>query len=197
MNLIIYGCGGHARSIADVAIANGYSEITFLDDYAKLEEKIFNFPIQKEIINSQLSSIVGLGDNNKRKHLFEQLDQKFIISLVSKDAYLGQEACIDKGTFIGHQAYIGPNAQVGKNTIINTRSIVEHDCVIGDHSHVSVGSIMAGKAKLGDKVFLGAGAIVVDGISVCSDVVIGAGAVVTKDIVESGIYVGIPACKIK
>jgi acetyltransferase-like isoleucine patch superfamily enzyme len=34
-------------------------------------------------------------------------------------------------------------------------------------------------------------------VSICDDVVIGAGSVVTKDITESGTYVGNPAVRLK
>jgi hypothetical protein len=46
---------------------------------------------------------------------------------------------------------------------------------------------------LGQRVVVGAGATVIDGIRVGDDVVLGAGAVATRDLLEAGTYVGIPA----
>ena len=43
----------------------------------------------------------------------------------------------------------------------------------------------------------GAGSTIIDKVKICDYVVIGAGAVVTDDITKPGIYVGIPARKIK
>ena len=40
-NLIIYGCGGHSRSVASVLLHNNSDvNIIFVDSEAKLEEKI-------------------------------------------------------------------------------------------------------------------------------------------------------------
>ena len=59
------------------------------------------------------------------------------------------------------------------------------------------GAVVAGRARIGRNVFVGAGAVVIDSISVCDDVVIGAGAVVTSSIDEAGVYVGVPARRMK
>jgi serine acetyltransferase len=44
---------------------------------------------------------------------------------------------------------------------------------------------------------IGIGTIVSDRITICNNVQTGAGAVVVKNISESGVYIGIPAQKIK
>jgi len=46
--------------------------------------------------------------------------------------------------------------------------------------------------KIGSRVSIGTNATVLP-VTICDSAVIGAGAVVTKDIVESGVYVGNPA----
>ena len=50
---------------------------------------------------------------------------------------------------------------------------------------------------IGDNVQIGAGAIILPGVTITNNVIIGAGCVVSKNITQSGIYVGIPAKKIK
>ena len=52
------------------------------------------------------------------------------------------------------------------------------------------------KTKIGNNVSIGSNATILP-IEICDNVVIGAGAVVTKNIVESGVYVGNPAKKMK
>ena len=52
------------------------------------------------------------------------------------------------------------------------------------------------KTKIGNHVSIGTNATVLP-VTIVDDVVIGAGSVVTKDIVESGIYAGNPAKKIR
>lgn len=50
---------------------------------------------------------------------------------------------------------------------------------------------------IGNNVFIGYNTIVLPGTHICDNVVIGAGSVITKDILESGVYVGNPARRIK
>ncbi|TDQ24102.1 acyltransferase [Tenacibaculum caenipelagi] len=50
--------------------------------------------------------------------------------------------------------------------------------------------------SIGNNVQIGVNAVVLPNVSICDNVIIGAGAVVSKDILESGIYVGIPAKKV-
>jgi acetyltransferase-like isoleucine patch superfamily enzyme len=68
---------------------------------------------------------------------------------------------------------------------------------IGNHCSIGPNVVISGRTTIGDLVFIGAGATVINRIKICSQVVIGAGATVVKNIEEPGIYVGIPAKKIK
>ena len=53
------------------------------------------------------------------------------------------------------------------------------------------------KIYIGNNVQIGAGAIILPGISIVDNVIIGAGCIVTKNIEDAGVYIGIPANKIK
>ncbi len=195
--LVIFGCGGHARSLADVALANRMSRLIFIDENARENEKLFGFDVLTQF-NEQEDAyyIAAIGDNQQRAKKFATLDPKKIIALISNHAYVGINANIGAGVLVAHGAHIGPNASIGENTIINTHAIIEHDVVIGKHCHISVNSVVAGKSQIGDYVMLGTDATVIDNIMICSNVTIGAGAVVVDDIHEPGVYVGVPARKI-
>lgn len=193
--LIIYGCGGHARSVADTAIANGIDDLLFVDHNAKPNETIFQYPVVNEL-REMHPYIVALGDAIKRAELFNYFNSEKAHTLISKHAYIGFNASIGKGTFVGNGVYIGPSVRIGNNTIINTHAVVEHDCEIGNHSHISINTTIAGKCKIGNFVMIGAGATLIDGISICDHVIIGAGGVATQNILEPGTYVGVPIRKI-
>lgn len=197
--LIIYGCGGHARSVADVALHNGIKHLIFVDKQAKKNEKLFEFDVINDFTEQYHDRcIVAIGDNQERSKIFDQLIKKNInvISLFSHNAYLGKNAQLDAGVFVGHAAHIGPNVKIGAATLINTHCIVEHDCLIGKYCHISVNAVVAGKTQIGDFVMIGAGATVIDRLHICSHVTIGAGSVVVQSINEPGTYVGIPAKRI-
>jgi UDP-N-acetylbacillosamine N-acetyltransferase len=195
--LVIFGCGGHARSLADVAIANHMSRLIFVDENARVNEKSFGFDVLTQFNNQEDAYyITAIGDNHQRAKKFATLDPQKIIALISNNAYVGMNAKIGAGVLVAHGAHIGPNATIGENTIINTHAIIEHDCTIGKHCHISVNSVVAGKCQIGDYVMIGTGATVIDNIMICSNVTVGGGAVVVNDIHESGVYVGVPARKI-
>ena len=110
---------------------------------------------------------------------------------------------------------IGDNCIIGSNTVIvrgsaNENTILEdnvnmapgcligHGCYIGKSTHFANGVKLGGSSVISSYNFLGSGVIISPGVKInCNDVVIGAGGVVSKNIKESGVYVGVPTKKIK
>jgi UDP-N-acetylbacillosamine N-acetyltransferase len=197
--LTIIGCGGHGRSVADVALANGIKKLVFVDAKARENETLFGFAVLPTLPASHSQyGIFAISNNEQRAKLETDSALSGLIwtNIISDKATIGVEAKLSAGCFIGHGAHVGPRSMIGKATIINTHSVIEHDCVIGNYCHVSVNATIAGQCRLGDFVMVGAGAVIIENVTVCSQVIIGAGAVVVKDIVEPGTYVGVPARKI-
>ncbi len=196
-SLVIIGCGGHARSVADVALSNGHKKLIFIDEQARKDEKLFEFDVSNDfsILDTAENIVVGVGDNYKREVYYKRFSNGYI--LTANSAYIGYHSTVGAGTFIGHNAHIGPMVKIGENNIINTHTVIEHECIIGNNSHISVNAVVAGRCMIGDFVFIGAGAVINDKVTICSNVTIGSGTVVVKDICKPGVYVGIPAKKIK
>ncbi|MBD5397986.1 acetyltransferase [bacterium] len=193
---VIVGCGGHAKSVADVILFNEPdADIIFLDDNAKQGEEIFSFPVVANYNVDNEKVILGIGDNNLRRVMYDKF-QSNLATIISNDVYQGKDSSAGYGTFIAHNAHIGPLVKVGNGCIINTHCVLDHEVTVGNFSHISVNATLCGKVKIGSNVFVGAGVVIKDGVKVCDDVIIGAGAVVVKDINENGIYVGCPAKKI-
>jgi UDP-N-acetylbacillosamine N-acetyltransferase len=195
--LVILGFGGHARSVAAVALANGVGSLVFVDENAKDNETFLNFPVTREFVGAipeGWSCIPAVGDNLKRQKQYEfaQSAGWALAKVIANDATIDADAKVAAGCFVGHHAHIGPSARIGKGTIINTGAIVEHESAVGDFSHVSVNAVVAGRSKLGSFVFLGAGATVIDSVSVGDNITIGAGAAVVKSLRLRGTYVGCP-----
>ena len=198
--LVIFGCGGHARSVADVAVTSGWEDIIFVDPKAQPEEKIMGFPVVNEYLGNTRENIdffIGIGDNIQRASQFKRIIQSGFspVNIISPTAYISKSAKLGCGIFVGNHAHIGPEAIIHDDSIINTHSVIEHECNIGFHVHIAIGALIAGRSKIGDFCFIGAGAIIRDGREVTSDTVIGAGGVVVTDIIEKGTYVGIPVKK--
>jgi len=123
------------------------------------------------------------------------------------------------GCSIGSDSFIGPfveiqkNTTIGKNTKIQSHSFICELVSIGDECFIGHGVMFINdlfsegrpangnkdfwkNTKIGNNVSIGSNATILP-VEICDHVVIGAGAVVTKNIVESGVYVGNPAKKIK
>ena len=198
--LVVYGCGGHARSIINaIHELCDRMKIILVDRNAKSDEIILGCKTVSEYELSEADGyIIAIGDNKARLELYQKLncDKKGrCISVISKYSSVGMDTVIGKGVFVAANTYIGPQAVIGDNTIINTGSVIEHETKIGNHTHIAPHVTVCGRVTIGNNVLCGAGSIVIDNISICDNVVIGAGAVVRENIVEAGKYVGIPAKK--
>lgn len=200
--LAILGFGGHARSIADVALAAGYETLLFIDENARDGEHFLGHPVQRDrptALPEDWCCIPAAGDNRRRKEQLAEIREASwpLATLIAPTATIGAGAAVSPGCFIAHHAHVGPLASIGTGVIVNTGAVIEHDCTVGEFTHVSVNATIAGRSHIGHLVFVGAGATVIDGIAIGDGITIGAGGVVVKSISEAGIYVGVPARRIK
>lgn len=194
--LYIYGCGGHARSAADLYLMQyPDADLIFIDPAGRKGEQILGFPVLTS--RGKGPCFFAIGDNRRRQELCEQWGMEEVISIVSPRAYLGRECQIGRGVLVGNFCHIGPQASIGVNTIINNGAIVEHEVRVGAYCHIAPRVAISGRSRIGDRVFIGVGAVVREGVEIGSDIVVGAGAVVVGSLLESGVYVGCPARLVK
>jgi acetyltransferase-like isoleucine patch superfamily enzyme len=98
------------------------------------------------------------------------------------------------GCTIGDGSFVGPF--ICELVTIGDECFISHGAMFINDPFATGGP--AGKpdlwraTRLGNRVSVGTNATILP-VTICDQVVIGAGAVVTKDITESGIYVGNPA----
>ena len=195
--LIIIGAGGHGRVVKDI-IQNKYDNIIFLDDDSNNKLALGPISLHKNyLLDSDF--FIAIGNNELREKIFNEISSNKgnIISVISDTAKIGDNVTIGKNVVIMHYAVINNGSIIEDGSIINTYSSVDHDCVIGNFSHVAVGAHLAGTVKIGKRVFIGTNAGIINNINIIDNTIIGSGANVIKDINEAGIYVGVPARKIK
>lgn len=197
--MILFGCGGHARSVISSIRELSDEEILLVDENVMADEIIMGCETVKEYrLKTSDKFIIAIGSNQKRREMYELLNDKEKTQLgkvCSSSAIIKEDVSIGKGVFISANAYLGPQAVIGDNTIINTSAVIEHEVIIGKHVHIAPNATICGRARIGNEVFCGASSTVIDSITICDKAIIGAGAVVTENITEPGIYVGVPARK--
>jgi sugar O-acyltransferase (sialic acid O-acetyltransferase NeuD family) len=196
--LLVLGFGGHARSVADVALSAGYRSLRFVDPMAADGESLEGFEVTRDMPVHQLdgwSVLPASGNASKRRTQAGQARSLGydIATLVSPHAYVSRSATLASGCFVAHGAHVGAYAQVGEGCILNTHCVIDHECVIGDYTHVSVNATIAGRCRIGTDVMIGAGATIIDGIAIGDHVTVGAGAVAVADLPANATYVGVPA----
>ncbi len=209
MRLIILGAGGHAQVCAEIASASGaFASVCYCDNELKKGSELAGGTVRftdsdlPVLASDEYQAFVGVGfvmNPSLRIRLYEYVrDLGFGFPvLTSRTAHLSDTASIASGTMIGHMAVINTAAEVGTNCIINSNAVVEHNAYVGDHVHISTGAVVNGEARVGDRCMLGSHATVNHGIEICADVVVGSGAVVVQNIDEPGVYVGVPARKLR
>ena len=147
--------------------------------------------------------------------------QVYIGDQVSLIVEKGAALHIADHSFIGESCYIkcfGGHIEIGRDVSINSKSFI-NGCggvTIGDNTRIGTQSIIIASnhkfgdpnvlvkdaitkqgVQLGENIWLGARVTVLDGVQIANDTVIGACSLVTKPLTESGVYVGVPAKKMK
>ena len=198
--LIIIGAGGHGNVVADNALKNGYTDISFVDDNVSGESMGFHIigtcADLMKFNDGNTDFVIGIGNNEVRKNIAEQYDVNWV-TLVHPSAQIAVRTTIGKGTVIMAGAVVNACATVGSHCIVNTCAVVEHDNVLEDYVHISPNVALGGTVHIGESTHIGIGATVSNNINICSHCVVGAGAVVVRDIISCGTYVGVPMRKIK
>lgn len=105
--------------------------------------------------------------------------------LIAEKVKIGPYTVIHRGTM--GLTSIGTGCQIGSLNNIG------HNCTVGTYNVFAAGVILNGGVSTGINCWFGSGSVVKHYTSICDNVVLGHGTVVTKDITESGIYVGNPA----
>lgn len=198
--LVIIGASGHGKVIADIALRNGYEIVGFLDDNDTIKE-IGGFPLLGSVLDvakfaSECEFFIAIGNNRIR----EMIADKYAVNwatLIHPTAAIGRDVEIKAGTVVMANAVINPSARIGMHCIINTGAIIEHDNFLDDYVHVSPNATLAGTVHVGKRVHVGVSACVKNNVTITDDVTIGAGAAVVKDITEGGVYVGVPARRMR
>ena len=193
-NIAIIGAGGHAKIIVDlVNTLSIYKIIGFYDDNPKAKlYDIKHLGNTKNIDKSIENAIIGVGNNETRKKIYEQNKNVKWCSLVHPNSTVSRHATILPGSVVCAGAIIQTDVTIGKHCIVNTNCNIDHESMIGDFTSICPSATICGQVNIGDSVFIGANATIIERIKIGNNCIIGAGSVIINDIKNDCKVVGNP-----
>ena len=211
-NLVIIGAGGLAKEIAFlVEDINRVNSIYNILGYCDIDEKkIGNFNgkykisfIDKELVKTKekISVAIGIGNPKIIFNIIDNLKQNEMISFPNlvHPNFVGDigRITMGEGNIITSSNIFTTDIKIGSFNIFNLNCTLGHDAVIGNYNLFNPSVNLSGSILIGNCNLIGTGAQLLEKITIGDNIVIGAGSVVTKRIDEEGIYVGIPARRLK
>lgn len=192
MKLALFGYGGHAREVA----AQIGEPVTFYvdDEYANdIAKPISEFNPEEEWM------IVAVGESKDRKAIIDKLpkETKYFTFIHPTVQIMDDNIEVGEGSFIGANSILTTNIKLGKHALLNRGNHIGHDCFIGDYFSAMPNAVVGGNVWVDDKVYIGSCSNIREKIKIVANTTIGMNAAVVKNITESGVYVGVPAKKIK
>jgi acetyltransferase EpsM len=193
--LVIYGGGGHGRSIIDIVRTLGRYEIAgIVDDELAPGSVVMGIEVlggghilpelRSKGIHTAINAVGGVGDIASRVRIFEELQKAGFEcpTIIHPSATVEDSAQLSFGAQILPQAYIGSQVRIGFGVIINNGAIVSHDCVIEDYASLAPGAMLAGEVRIGKEAQVGMGVTINLRLSIGERAQIGNSAVVKRDV---------------
>ena len=198
--ILIFGGGGHGKSLIDLIRALHAHEISgILDDNLPINSRIMGIPVlggaellpklYAQGIRMAVNAVGGIGNVQTRLEVFHHLAEAGFgfPTLVHPTAYVEPSATLADGVQVFPHAYVGSEVEIGFGSIINTGAIVSHDCMIDEVVNISPGAILAGGVEIGREVLIGMGATINLYTTIGAGSLVGNGATVKADVPEKSI----------
>lgn len=195
--IVIYGGGGHGKSIIDLLRAVGtYDIFGIVDDRLSEGSKIMDLTvlgrgdslaeIRDQGVGLAVNAVGGVGDIASRVGVFKQLAQRGFRcpSLVHPSAIVEPSAQLSEGVQVFPHAYVGSETDVQFGVIVNTSAVVSHDCRLGAYTNIAPSAMLAGGVSVGEKVLVGMGVSVNLNVEIGANCRIGNGAVIKESVPE-------------
>jgi sugar O-acyltransferase (sialic acid O-acetyltransferase NeuD family) len=199
--ILIYGAGGHAKSLMEMVKQIGAHAIAgIVDDNPRLTgTQVLGIPVLgtrsvlpalfAKGVRLAANGVGGILDIHVRVRLFDLLASSGFEfpAVVSPRASVEPSAKIGEGVQVFANSYVGADAELESRCMVNTAAVVSHDCVIGKYTHIAPGALLAGHVHVGERSLVGMGVTTAIGVHIGSGVRIGNGAIVLADVPDKTI----------
>ena len=207
-NLVIIGCGEHARCAVEVIEAQAvYKIFGFVtNSESELGKTFYGYPVlclddqlanmceeNRDIRHYFLGIGVASGSMLGRLSIYQRLDN--ILSpanVIAPESVISRHAIIGEGIFIEPYVRISNGVKLGNHCIVQSFTAINHDQTIGDNVLIGCNVAMAGES-VGSHTTIADGATIGFKKSIGSNCLITDGTVVTKDLPNNVVAYGNPA----
>lgn len=192
----LIGSGGFADEIK--SHMNDFNMVCFVDDeYFIQNEK--NIKPLSQFNPFEYEVLIAIGNPIDRMNVVNKMPEntKYFSFIHNSAQILGNDVEIGEGSVVCAGVIITTNVKVGKHAHLNLLTTIGHDSNIGNFFTTAPGAKISGNCIIGDNVYFGTNSSLKQKIKICNDVTIGLNAGVVKNIEEPGIYIGVPAKKLK
>jgi acetyltransferase EpsM len=199
-DIIVYGGGGHGKSVIDLIHSLGIYHINgIVDDGIKPGTSLMGIPIlgdsrvlpdlHAQGIRQAVNAVGGIGDISSRIKVFEKLAENGFVcpAVIHPSAVIEISSKISPGVQVFPQAYVGSETHIGFGVIVNTGAIVSHDCRLDDYANISPGAILAGDVKIGKFSLIGMGVTINLGVTIGDHSRIGNSATIKSDVPKGSV----------
>jgi sugar O-acyltransferase (sialic acid O-acetyltransferase NeuD family) len=201
-NIVVFGCGGHAKVVIDILEKMElYNIIGIIDSYVTAGTNVYGYEVlgdETKLAHLEADGgIVGIGDNFIRSNMVQKIkdiskDFNFI-SAIHPSSIIAKGVECGEGTVVMPGAILNSDSKIGEHCIINTKASVDHDCIIEDFVSLAPGVTIGGNVNIGKHSVISIGSSVIHSVKIAEHTVIGAGSIVLKDIDSQVIAYGTPA----
>jgi sugar O-acyltransferase (sialic acid O-acetyltransferase NeuD family) len=182
--------------------------VGYFDDTLPVHHKINHLPVLGKIeqvvekftdgVFDQLLIGIGYKHMHIRESIFSQLKHTIPFArAIHPSAFVDSSVQLGDGCVVMAGCHLELETQLEDNVLLYNGCNLSHHCKIGAHSMLSPGVLIAGFTQIGERNVLGIGSIFTEKLTTCPDCRTGAGATVVSHLTQPGIYVGIPAKRMK
>ncbi|GKU75837.1 acetyltransferase [Paenibacillus sp. L3-i20] len=202
--IVVFGAGGHAKTVIDV-IEKGklYTIVGLLDNNKPVGQIVYGYNILgddhwlAEHASSIDGAIVAIGDNWIRGSVVKLLrsiqPSLPFISAIHPSAQIARGANIGVGSVVMAGAVVGSDTEIGDHCILYPNVSVDHDSTIDNFVSFAPRSVTGGNVHIGSFSAIAISATVIHGITIGEHCVIGASATVLSNIAPYTVAYGTPA----